>query len=101
MGIPPQYCMFSLLYPEEHVAYLVDDPGVSARLAAGEALEGGEDEIRGVFEVEQRRQAIKVLGWLVGEGAVFHFDAPLVAPFAIHFDAKFDIDAFDRFLVYG
>src|ERR1051326_305334 len=89
------------LYPEKHVANLVDYLRVSACFAAGEALEGGEDEVGGVLEVEDGLHAIKVISRLVGERAVFDPDAPLAAPFAIDYHAELDIDAFDRFLVYG
>src|SRR5690348_14276823 len=89
------------LYPEKHVANLVDHLRVSACFAAGEALEGGENEVGGVLEVEDGLYTIQIISRFVGERTVFDPDAPLAAPFAIDYHAELDIDAFDRFLVYG
>ena len=72
-----------LLYPEEHVANLVDHLRISARFTAWETLEGGEDEIGGVLEVEHRLHVVKIIGRLVGECAVFDPNAPLTAPTTI------------------
>src|SRR5205807_3821467 len=67
------------LYPEEHVPDLVDYLWVAAGLSAWEALEGCEDEIRGVFKVENGLHIIKVVSRCVAVLAVLDGHAPLTA----------------------
>src|SRR5579885_3020023 len=81
------------LYPEEQVANLIDHLRVAAGLAAREALERCQGKVRRMREVEYRLHAIQIFGWLIGERAIFHPDAPLAAPLAIHLDANRRIHA--------
>src|SRR5579883_3645779 len=81
------------LYPEEQVANLIDHLRVAAGLAAREALERRQGKVRRVLEVEHGLHTIQMLGWLVGECAILHPDAPLAAPLAIYFDANRRIHA--------
>ncbi len=78
------------------MANLVDHLRVSARFATWEALEGGKYKIGGVLEVKHGLRAVEIFSRFVGERAIFHLNAPLTAPFAINFDAKDNIDAFDQ-----
>src|SRR5205085_10724317 len=78
---------------------LVNRLRISARLTTREALEGGQHKIGGVFEVEERGHAIKIIGWRIGKLAILYMYAPLATPFTIYFNAKLDIQPFDRFLV--
>src|SRR3970040_2318259 len=57
----------SHLYAEEQVPDLINHLLVAARLAAGEALEGGQHEVRWVLEVEGGLHALEVVGRLGGE----------------------------------
>src|SRR5260221_14380168 len=82
------------------MANLVDYLRIAACLAAWEALERGEYKIGCILEVEHRWHAIKVVGGGIGIGAVLHLYPPLAAPFSIDFDAEFDVQSFDRFLIH-
>src|SRR5205823_2007767 len=88
------------LYPEEHVPDLVDYLWIAAGLSTREALEGSEDEIRGVFKVENGLHIIKVVGRRVAVLAVLDGHAPLTAPFTVYFDADYCVYSFGGFLVY-
>src|SRR5579875_489273 len=81
------------LYPEEHVPNLINHLWIACRFPTLNALEGGKNELRGVFEVENGLRAFKIVGWLVGILAVFHLHAPLPAVLAVNFDAISDVQS--------
>src|SRR6266487_480146 len=89
------------LYPEEHVPNLVDDLWITACLSAWKALESGEHEIRGIFEVERGLYAFEIIGWRRCVCAIFDGHTPLAAPFTVNLYPKDDIQALDRFLIDG